>query len=763
MKSILKTINLIINSFFKLINDNKPLFTSIAKSILVLTGVIFFIYVTMISIEANASWIYLRFIIVSLIIVVIALIINWVINKAVFIPAFFRVSILISTLIIFIFSERDPIIVAYLLILFSLLGWLWDTLKRKKIISFSLKMKGAIAFVSLLVLFLIGYGVYFYRLPGIIPPKKLKAISYSSRISELDGIKSPSALGTYEVKTMSYGSGKDKHRDAYGKDVEIKTESIDCSEFIDNWSGINGWWRTKYWGFDPTEVPLNGRIWYPEVNNGPLPLVIIAHGDHSMQDYSDEGYAYLGELLASRGYIVVSIDENFLNIVWSYTTGALIDEIDARAIVMLEHLKLWHKWNNKKDNKFFNKVDVGNIALIGHSRGGEAVAHAAIFNELDNYPDNALVKFDYGFNIKSLIAIGAVDGFYRPSKELTQLENINYLALHGTYDGEVPFFRGVRQFKRVKFTDSLDYFKSAILIHGANHGQFNSSWGNKDSFNPFSGILNLKELLVKEEQEHIAKIFISGFLDTTIKKEKKYLPMFYDPKSVENWGVNTILFNEFKSSNSRYLCTFEEDFNTVTATMFKGEISTQNLTVWKEEKGKLGDKHLVLGWNNRMYEDDTSNVLFNIEFKNSIKKIDSNSVFVFSIREGNEVYNPILKQLKSNTNNVESINKVSDNNIENRLIDFSIVLTDNSGEKLSFLLSDFSYLQEQLKVPIIKTDYFINKFASTPMLQTYSFTVGEITKRNAKFNVKKITNISFVFNKTHKGVIVIDDIGFRNP
>ena len=46
---------------------------------------------------------------------------------------------------------------------------------------------------------------------------------------------------------------------------------------------------------------------------GLFPLVLIVHGNHLMNDYSDPGYEYLGKLLASKGYIFVSVDENFLN------------------------------------------------------------------------------------------------------------------------------------------------------------------------------------------------------------------------------------------------------------------------------------------------------------------------------------------------------------------------------------------------------------------------------------------------------------------
>ena len=46
---------------------------------------------------------------------------------------------------------------------------------------------------------------------------------------------------------------------------------------------------------------------------GPFPLTLIVHGNHNMIDYSDDGYGYLGSLLASRRIIAVSVDENFLN------------------------------------------------------------------------------------------------------------------------------------------------------------------------------------------------------------------------------------------------------------------------------------------------------------------------------------------------------------------------------------------------------------------------------------------------------------------
>ncbi|MFC1556099.1 MFS transporter, partial [candidate division KSB1 bacterium] len=272
----------------------------------------------------------------------------------------------------------------------------------------------------------------------------------------------PSQPGSYDVKSLTYGSGEHR-RDEFGDDVQLMTEPVNGKAFVkklDGWlSGI----RKDYWGFDRKKFPLNGTVWYPE-GEGPFPLVLIVHGNHSMRDYSDPGYVYLGELLASRGYIFVTIDENFLNGDWSDNYGR---ENDARGWVLLEHLKVWRDWNNDESNLFHGKVDMDKISLIGHSRGGEAVCVAAAFNRLSRYPDDAKVEFDFGFNIRSIIAIAQVDGQYKPSEVSTPLENINYLALHGSHDSDVSVFSGDKQYKRIKFTDDRYYFKSSIYIYRA--------------------------------------------------------------------------------------------------------------------------------------------------------------------------------------------------------------------------------------------------------------------------------------------------------
>ena len=139
------------------------------------------------------------------------------------------------------------------------------------------------------------------------------------------------------MRRLYYGSGTDKRRREYRDSVTLRTGVVNATPFIRGADPKLLKERWAYWGFDAKRLPVNGRVWYPE-GPGPFPLVLVVHGNHNMRQFSDPGYAYLGELLASRGYILASVDENFLN-------GNLRTENDARGWMLLQHLVAWRRFN----------------------------------------------------------------------------------------------------------------------------------------------------------------------------------------------------------------------------------------------------------------------------------------------------------------------------------------------------------------------------------------------------------------------------------
>jgi dienelactone hydrolase len=409
----------------------------------------------------------------------------------------------------------------------------------------------------------------------------------------------PAMRGPQAVKFLTYGSGTDKQRAEYAGGVAIKTKTVDASPFA-SIPAAQAKRRKDFWGFDLKKAPINARVWYPD-GPGPFPLALIVHGNHDYRKFSDPGYGYLGELLASRGFIMASVDENFIN--------GLSGENDARAWLLLKHLEVWKQFNETAGNPFYQRVDMNRIAVMGHSRGGEAAALAATFNRLKYYPDDFKQEFKFNFAIKAVVAIAPVDGQYKPTGQFTPLENVNYLLMHGSHDGDVSTAVGLRQYERLRFTDGQPWFKSVFFMYRANHGQWNTTWENKDS-GPRSGrTLDLRPLIDPEAQRQFARVVVSAFLEATLNNRREYLPLFRDHRTAGAWLPKTMYTTRFQESGYRALAEFDGDVDLTTGSAPGVTIAGDSLSTWRENvvpfRGRGGtdtQNHngVWLGWNNKL-------------------------------------------------------------------------------------------------------------------------------------------------------------------
>ena len=579
----------------------------------------------------------------------------------------------------------------------------------------------------------------------------------------------PSLPGSYKYKTYFYGKGDDHHRKEYGTGVDFKTEPVDARPFVKGISAKKRGDRKHYWGFGFDKLPLNGRIWFPK-GAGPFPLVLIVHGNHNMKEYSDPGYAYLAELFASRGFIAVSVDENFLN-------GGIRTENDARAFVLLEHLKVWQTWNETEGHEFNAKVDMDRIALIGHSRGGESVAHAAAFNRLSRYPDDANIKFDYNFAIRSIAAIAPADGQYKPAGHLTPLENINYLVFHGGHDADASIFMGIRQFNRVHFTDDNFWFKSAIYIYRANHNQFNTVWGKFDVSGTERALLNQKPIMALEKQHQIAKTILSAFLEATINERNEYLPVFQNIRNASVWLPQDIYVNQYQDSKFKVIANFEEDIDVTTTTIPGGKLQGENIGTWKEAhvpfkfkikptiiKTTLENATVVLGWNNEDSKDNGSKKAGSYAIKLNPKTttdlgLNQNAKLVFSIGATEETPpKPSHAKNKKPENEKSNI----DEDYKSRPLDLTIELRDRYGESARIPLSTVEPIHPALPVRIVKWEWLEKKFFkmfSERIFQTYQIPFSRFAESNPELDSAKLETVRFVFDRSPKGTIMLDDVG----
>lgn len=575
------------------------------------------------------------------------------------------------------------------------------------------------------------------------PPTNAAALSATS-VTPL-ALPDPSQPGPYAVQTLIYGSGQDQRRPEYGAQVALQTTPVDGSAFLAGWS--DG--RTGFWGFGPDSLPRNGRVWYPD-GAGPFPLVLIVHGNHMMEDFSDPGYAYLGELLASRGFITISIDENFFNYtIPEYITGrGLKEEDDARGWLLLEHLRLWREWNRTDSNPFYGLVDMENIALVGHSRGGEAVAVAALFNRLSRYPDNAKVTFDYGFGIRGVVGLAPTVWQYLPADRTLALEDVNYLVLHGAQDMDVSSFLGSKLYERVRLTPGRYGFKAGLYIYGANHGQFNTTWGRADSSEPASRLYNLQQLMPAADQQRIAQVAISAFMEATLHGARGYVALFRDPRAAAAWLPEIVYLSQCEESTTEMLSTYEEDWDAETTTLPGGRQLGANLTIWREQQvplkaGRLETGAAYLGWDSTASPGEAS---YAISLPEGLA-LDVQSVLVFALADAKLDPNPGDKN-PAPTGPRDPI-------------DLTIEVVDRAGASARLPLSAFSLLQPQLRSDLGKAAFVAGGLTSEVVFQTFEFPLAAFAKENPALDPTNLAVVRLVLDRTPAGVVVLDNVGFR--
>jgi dienelactone hydrolase len=572
----------------------------------------------------------------------------------------------------------------------------------------------------------------------------------------------PAENGPYGIKRLFYGMGNDVRRPEYGSSVAIKTRTVDASDFFKDFKGWKRWSRKKYWHFDMDKLPLNARVWYPD-GPGPFPLVLMVHGNHNMADFSDPGYAYLGELLASRGFILASVDENFLN------GGLFHDPPKQQAVrgwLLLEHLKLWREWNQAPGNPFFGKVDFTRIALMGHSRGGEAAATAAAFNRMKYDPEDAGIHFDYGYPIKAVVAIAPADGQYKPAGQHRWIQDVSYLTLQGAHDADVSLFMGSRQWDHVRYTQPGPWFKAEIYAYRANHGQFNTVWGRTDAGHPLSWLLNLKPLMPGEEQRRISKTYIAAFLEATLKDRREYLPLFQDWRVGRDWLPDTIYINRFQDTSYVRLASFDEDADLTTTTARGGRIAGANLSLWREGRipWRQGDRDyngVFLGWNRAAGAPSAEYTITLPDGAASKWQLTPDSTIELSVAALDED-----APLPGKKKDEEKKDKESDKSKkkERESPDFTVELVTTDGAVAAAPVSRFAAIPPPLKEKLAKLE-IINREGYEkdwePVFQTVRAPLADFQSSGGarRFDPRKLSVVRLKFDKTPMSVICISGIG----
>jgi len=408
----------------------------------------------------------------------------------------------------------------------------------------------------------------------------------------------PALSGPYAIKSWVYQPAGDSTFQAGAGTLEITVpngRTLNLSPLVDFTA-----FRTRYWRFDASAIPLRGLLWTPVGTPKPgAPIFLISAGNHQMTLQSAPGYQYLCQHLASHGYACASFDADFMNslLIGSMQYDQLIEhgtgfELLARGLLYLEHASLLADWNLDPQNPLYGMLDPMRVVFAGHSRSGESACDAAWAlrdlapDPIADYPTYDIASVRTKISLQGVVAFAPTDHAYMPGGVPLQLRNINYLTIKGTHDiDQSNTFSALRQLNAIHYSSPSSssssssspssnttmqqpvMIKTAILVYRANHGQWNTVWGNADLGPASAWLLNRGVLLPSDQQQTIAKALLVMFLSVTWPPPPRspYLSMMRDIRIATPWlpstnyvqqfsDSHTLLLADFNSNNNQYRC-----------------------------------------------------------------------------------------------------------------------------------------------------------------------------------------------------------------
>jgi hypothetical protein len=177
-------------------------------------------------------------------------------------------------------------------------------------------------------------------------------------------------------------------------------------------------------------------------------------------------------------------------------------------------------------------------------------------------------------------------------------------------------------------------------------------------------------------------------------------------------------------------------------------IAGTNLTVWRESYVNLKytplDSHVaLLAWDDRVHKTGAG---YRIDVPSPPQTADTALVFSASQAEIDTVPEGFT-------------GKEPRKNADKSPLDWTVVLTDTSGEAARLPLSHDQVLYPQIKGETRRIGLVDSAPRSEIVMRRFRFPLADFARANPKLNLARLAQIRFDFDRSKRGAIALDDVG----
>jgi hypothetical protein len=388
-----------------------------------------------------------------------------------------------------------------------------------------------------------------------------------------------------------------------------------------------------------------------------------------------------------------------------------------------------------RDKVFGSKFD-NNIGIMGHSRGGEAVAIAPRIN----YQENK------GFNLNAVISLAPTNQY--TNEKIESNWATPYLVIYGSMDGDVDgsgwasFYVPLNNCGFALYDKSGGAKKSMVFAYGANHDRFTTIGTETDM--AWLGSNDVAKVVSPETHQKIALAYMTAFFRWRLKPNQDWWESLFQgqwvPASVEQAEPAKLK-----------ICPQYEDTDRLVIDNFEGA-------------------HTASSWQtstiNAAVSDDATLPAAPIE--NQLNQLESHSPHETGglLLRWDQTVDKLRFDLPSANKNVTGYKAVSfritqkvgsNQNPVNGPQDLYVTLEDYPGKRRSIKVSKFA----DIPTPHSRDDASLAKSAMrTVRIPLHVYEIEVVGTQ--RIDLTDVKNVTFEFKAIATGEVEIDSVEFTN-